>query len=384
MTTSLEMDQQFGDSEIERRLKDLERKIEAYEQGGFDIFRQFGYLQLGLNIPRLDQNGIQILSKGASRSAIFFFDDHFEVDPNSPTAGEPVAALIGFIDGDAAAPIAQLSKYANSGTATAEHTAIAENDTNDAAIIQSYVNVGSDLATVRHEMDGGRTFAQLLLSNTVLRLASFTSDPGTLGDGDIWYRSDTDTIHARVNGVTVALGGGGGSMPMPPLVSSLGWHGLGKEMRDFGTVASATWPNTNQAFYIPITVTEDITVVKLWCFNGATASGNVNMSLYDSSFAQVANTEIGSTAQAGTNVVQEFNITDTALTAGLYYLAIVMDNTTGTIFRRQAPVGTFEYLTVIGMATEGAAFNLPATATPVAVGFDFAPLCGLSTRTLVT
>jgi hypothetical protein len=205
MTTSQEMDQQFGDSEIERRLKELERKIEAYEQGGFDIFRQFGYLQLGLNIPRLDKYGIQILSKGASRSAIFFFDDHFEVDPNNPTTGEPVAALIGFIDGDAAAPIAQLSKYANSGTATAEHTAIAENDTNDAAIIQSYVNVGSDIATVRHEMDGARTFAQLLLSNTVLRLASFGADPATVANGDMWYRSDLNTIRARVGGATVTV-----------------------------------------------------------------------------------------------------------------------------------------------------------------------------------
>jgi hypothetical protein len=61
MTTSQEMDAQFGDSEIERRLKDLERKIEAYEQGGFDTFRQFGYLQLGDALPRLDKDGMQLV-----------------------------------------------------------------------------------------------------------------------------------------------------------------------------------------------------------------------------------------------------------------------------------------------------------------------------------
>ena len=58
MTTSQEMDSQFGDGEIERRLKDLEDKVRAYEEGGMDIFRQFGYVQLGDQLPRLDPDGI--------------------------------------------------------------------------------------------------------------------------------------------------------------------------------------------------------------------------------------------------------------------------------------------------------------------------------------
>jgi hypothetical protein len=352
MTTSQEMDQQFGDGEIERRLKLIEDKVNGYDAGGMDLFRQFGYFQLS-NLPRFDQYGVQIQTSAAQTAAIFFLENFVA----NPIGSYPQAAHFG-----------QVSATTVLNMLTAALSA-------------------SSASTLSLVHTGTTSTLQFLSTNQVpaiIMTPGAAGDPASLQDGMLWYNQTTNKFYIRVNGATVELGGGGGSMPMPPLVSSLGWHGLGKEMRDFGTVASATWPNTNQAFYIPITVTEDITVVKLWCFNGATASGNVNMSLYDSSFAQVANTEIGSTAQAGTNVVQAFDITDTALTAGLYYLAIVMDNTTGTIFRRQAPVGTFEYLTVIGMATEGAAFNLPATATPVAVGFDFAPLCGLSTRTLVT
>ena len=79
MTTSQEMDQQFASGDVERRLKDLERKMEAYEQGGFDTFRQFGYLQLGLNLPRFDSNGIQIQST-ADVPGIYWVNA-FQTDP---------------------------------------------------------------------------------------------------------------------------------------------------------------------------------------------------------------------------------------------------------------------------------------------------------------
>ena len=62
MTTSQEMDAQFGEGEIERRLKDLERKIEAYEQGGFDTFRQFGYVQLGDGTMRLEGDQVSFVA----------------------------------------------------------------------------------------------------------------------------------------------------------------------------------------------------------------------------------------------------------------------------------------------------------------------------------
>ena len=62
MTTSQEMDSQFGEGEIERRLKDLERKFDAYEQGGMDTFRQFGYLQLGDGTMRLEGDQVSFVA----------------------------------------------------------------------------------------------------------------------------------------------------------------------------------------------------------------------------------------------------------------------------------------------------------------------------------
>ena len=34
-----------------------------------------------------------------------------------------------------------------------------------------------------------------------LKLVPLTADPGTLEDGDVWHRGDTDTVHIQLNGV---------------------------------------------------------------------------------------------------------------------------------------------------------------------------------------
>lgn len=188
---------------------------------------------------------------------------------------------------------------------------------------------------------------------------------------------------AQSSGVKWAAAGGG-SMPMPPIVSTFGWHGVGSQIITAVAPTSQAWPVANKAIFVPITVTEAITVVKLWVMNGATASGNLNMSLYDSSFAQIANSEIGSTAQTGTNVIQELDITNVTLAAGLYYLALVLNNTTGTVFGRASPFSTTEGLQSMGMFEQTSVFDLPATATPAVMSSNLIPFCGISTRTLVT
>jgi hypothetical protein len=273
----------------------------------------------------------------------------------------------------------------------------------------------------------------VFVSDCPLYLVGMAADPDAaeLYDGMIWYRSDTDKHRVRQNGATVSLatetivtdhtgdtsdahdasaisvldaGGnftgtdveavlaelataGGGSMPMPPVVGTHSWHCIGTQIAAWplGAGASATWPASNRAIYMPVLVTEDVTVVKLWMMNGAAVSGNVNMALYDSAGAQVPNSEIGSTAQAGTNVIQEYNITDVALSAGQYYIAAVSDNTTGTVFRSTlGTAGAAEVFQGWGVAEEASAFDLPATATFAALTDAFIPLMGISTRTLVT
>lgn len=179
-------------------------------------------------------------------------------------------------------------------------------------------------------------------------------------------------------------------VPMPPLVSVLSPQSMGTILISMGCVApvSAVWPAANETVIIPVVVTQPITITKLWVFNGAAVSGNIDIGIYSDAAAPVLVVAAGSTVQAGTSIVQEFNIADTALAPGRYYIAVVLDNTTGTTIRVAAPaIGTqaenFQYA---GLAQMAAAFPLPATLTLAASSRSYLPICGFAVlpRTLVT
>lgn len=101
--------------------------------------------------------------------------------------------------------------------------------------------------------------------------------------------------------------------------------GLG---RYTGSVASTAvaWASANRAIYYPFVVTETVTALQIGVANGA-ASGNADVGIYDVYGNRLVST--GSTGLTGT--VQGFNIADTVLTPGDYYLALNVDNTTATI-----------------------------------------------------
>ena len=146
------------------------------------------------------------------------------------------------------------------------------------------------------------------------------------------------------------------------------------------TLGSATWPAANRAIAYPFTLDESTTVVKLWAYNGAAVSGNVDLAIYDESW--VRKVSIGSTPQAGTNVIQEFNIADTPLDAGRYYMALCCDNTTAAFFRTASPA--VDVLKVWGMAQQAVgAVTLPDPFVPALVASAYIPYFGASLRTLV-
>jgi hypothetical protein len=350
MTTSQEMDAQFGDGEIERRLKLIEDKVNGYDAGGMDLFRQFGYFQLS-NLPRFDQYGVQIQTSAAQTAAIFFLENFVA----NPIGSYPQAAHFG-----------QVSATTVLNMLTAALSA-------------------SSASTLSLVHTGTTSTLQFLSTNQVpaiIMTPGAAGDPASLQDGMLWYNQTTNKFYIRVNGATVELGGGGSSMPMPPVVGTDSWHCVGTQLtaNSIAAAASATWPTANSACYIPLLVTEDITVKKLWWLNGATVTSNINMALYTAAFAQVAGTETGSTAQAGAGVIQEVDIADTALTAGLYYIAIVMDAAAaGTVTRYSVTTAQSRSW---GLASEASVFDLPANATladPIAT----LPICGIATRTQV-
>lgn len=158
---------------------------------------------------------------------------------------------------------------------------------------------------------------------------------------------------------------------------------VGRQMRTAGgaagalsSAASTVYPTTNLALFVPFSIEVPITVAKMFSYNGATASGNIDVGIYDEKGTKIVSS--GSTAQAGTSVIQEFDVTDTILGAGLFYLAVAMDNTTGTLF---ANVLTTAYTwSVLGMAQMATAFALPATATLVTCAQGYLPIIGLKVK----
>lgn len=173
------------------------------------------------------------------------------------------------------------------------------------------------------------------------------------------------------------------SLPIPPLIISP-WSrwSVGSNLVSTAQIDgtnSNTWPVANQAIYVPFFTPAPYTVVKLLTFNGAVASGNIDVGLYAADGTRLVSS--GSTAQAGTTVIQEFDVTDTVLAPGWYYLAVAKDDTTGTL--RASTAVTARQARALGCFGQTSAFPLPATATFAAYASAYLPVFGCTSRTVV-
>jgi hypothetical protein len=157
-------------------------------------------------------------------------------------------------------------------------------------------------------------------------------------------------------------------------------RGLGMEFTCIptGAPASSTWPSSNLAIASPIYIDSYGTVVKMFMANGATASGNFDIGLYDENFNRLVSS--GAVAQSGTGAIQTFDVTDTPVRPGRHYIAISSSAATGTLVRLS--VGPL-YLRPLGVVQMAAAHPLPATITPAAVANSFVFLAGLSYRVTI-
>ena len=142
------------------------------------------------------------------------------------------------------------------------------------------------------------------------------------------------------------------------------------------TVSSATWPVANKAYYIPFRLPVPIVVNQLFFFNGATASGNIDVGIYDQAGTRL--TSAGSTAQSGTNALQAFDITDIQLGPGWFYLAGAASATATTVFR--FGMGVVERCKLLGVLNQTSALALPAVATFAIASEVNIPIVGLAGR----
>ena len=149
----------------------------------------------------------------------------------------------------------------------------------------------------------------------------------------------------------------------------------------FSSPQSAVYPVANTAYFFPFYVGKTITALNLIWLNGTTSSGNIDVGIYSSDGTRLVSA--GSTAQGTVSQDQSVSIS-LEFGPGLFYLAIVMDNTTGTFQRGKANASTLtQVMSAMGAAQMASAFPLPATATLAALTTDYVPFFGLSIRSFV-
>ena len=163
------------------------------------------------------------------------------------------------------------------------------------------------------------------------------------------------------------------------VISSLSVESVGVGVSCLGGGgSSAVWPVANQACFVPFQVYVPSLIQQLMIWNGTAVSGNVDVGVYTQDGTRVVSS--GSTAQAGTSQVQAFNVTDTQIPPGSYYMAQVLDNATGTFLR---PPMTAVEAAVLGVLAQTSAFPLPSTATFAAAISTGVPQIAAFLRSLV-
>lgn len=145
------------------------------------------------------------------------------------------------------------------------------------------------------------------------------------------------------------------------------------------SAASAAWPAANRAIFYPFLLHVPTVLTKLWCLNGNTVSGNLDIGIYDVAGTKLVST--GSTAQSGTSALQTVTITALPLAPGTYYMAMAMDNTTGTLYRITTP--TVNLAIGLGWFQQATAFPLPATFTPASLATGYWAWFGAATARFV-
>ncbi len=133
---------------------------------------------------------------------------------------------------------------------------------------------------------------------------------------------------------------------------------------------SSVWgPGTNVAVFYPFTITSPHVYTGMIWINGTVVSGNVNGAIYSADGTTALGT-IGSVAQAGTTATQQKAFpAPVALAPGTYFMALAMDNVTGTIVGQATLV---RQLRTSGCRTAAAFFALTASAAATWVGYTAA------------
>lgn len=179
------------------------------------------------------------------------------------------------------------------------------------------------------------------------------------------------------------------SLPDPPITinpqcdESIG-HLLNSVGLSLGTATSVTWNSANKAQFYPVWISKSTLWLRAFYHTGAALSGNFDIGIY--SYQGQRLWSQGTTLQSGgvINTIRDLSIntgSGVRLEPGLHFMALVLSDTTGTVFARtpspQIYAGT-------GVLSQALGSNvLPATATFAVASSGMAPVFGFSQRSFV-
>lgn len=145
-------------------------------------------------------------------------------------------------------------------------------------------------------------------------------------------------------------------------ISSLGMQTMIGDSAFCGrqTGSGVAWFAANTAVTIPFTIEREVVVSRMGWYNGATVSGTVDAGVYDYD-AKTLLVSTGPITQTGASVPQDQDVTNTLLEPGDYRMALLVSNTTGTIFREAHAIQTGLACGVKNASVGGATLNAPLT-----------------------
>lgn len=174
---------------------------------------------------------------------------------------------------------------------------------------------------------------------------------------------------------------------LPPVLPMIGphtpiWGPRTSLLTGGSTPSSATYESANRAVYYPIQIYAPCVAKRMWVVNGSTvnASYTWDLGIYrDNGYKPGAKlVSTGATAQGTATEVQFIDITDTGLTPGLWWFAIVGSSDVMTGWTSTGSIvfdASYRF-------EEASASPLPSTATPVESSSTNIWLFGFSTTTI--
>ncbi len=148
---------------------------------------------------QIDKTGMQVVSGGSNTSAIHFTEDLSE----TPSTDTVRAVLSGYMVESTDVSVVGMQ----TNTSGSESVITLSNDADSSSVYWNIRRPSSSTSEVgvTAYMADSTSDKYVLIKNAPLGLHQTTSDFTVLADGQLWYRSDTDKIKARINGTTENL-----------------------------------------------------------------------------------------------------------------------------------------------------------------------------------